>query len=90
MSLQLWLPASARDTQKVYKCNVCQMRFPEDQKQQWRRHTIACIRKNPEHVEELVAAQEASIFTSIADKEKWAWVRKRQAEGKRVSKGVAV
>lgn len=79
----LWLPDSARPApKKVYVCHLCGTRFPERQTQQWQRHVLACDRRNGEQVDKAVAAAESSVFTSIADKEQYAFLRKQAVKKK--------
>lgn len=53
------------------------MEFPEEQRQQWQRHVIACEKKHPEVIEALEEARTNNAFTSIYDKEQYRFLRER-------------
>lgn len=71
----LWIPEAAREKKRA--CMICGQRFPHDQAQQWKRHVISCDRKNPEVVEGMIAAHESDDIVAVADKEKYAYKRRR-------------
>ena len=79
----LLVPPSAIQREKVYRCNVCSRKFPENQRQQWARHTTACAKKNSDEIERIVHyKRNEDHVLGIGDEEKHRWVRKRKAEGR--------
>jgi hypothetical protein len=91
MALELWIPDTARrelgldaPPRRVRLCTVCGTRFPLEQTQQWGRHVTACARRNEDAIEAELDAHNNNGFTGILDKEKFEWVRRRRAEGKKL------
>jgi hypothetical protein len=77
MALQLILPRSALDPpRQVLLCTLCGKKLPLEQKDQFVRHVKACLKRNPEIIEEAVAARESNIFQSPADQELYEHIRK--------------
>ena len=79
MALELWLPPSAQEPKpKTYRCLCCGREWPEGQKTQWGRHVARCAERNNAGEQE-VEDMESSVYTSIADKEHFRWLRSRGA-----------
>ena len=83
----LWIPPDADVRAKQYLCRNCGQKFFADHKQQYTRHVVACVRKNPEAIEAHREFQRSNAFTGILDTEQYEWVRQRAAEGKKATKG---
>lgn len=82
MPLQLWIPESAREApQKVYRCGLCDKRFPAHQQREWQRHVGACFKRNEDIVAAAEKARKASAFTAVQDEEQLRWLRERAREG---------
>jgi hypothetical protein len=92
VALEIWIPPTAREPKRrVLRCEVCLRRgilkeFPFDQRQQWRRHVIACAKKHEDVVDGEVAEATKSAFRSQADPELFAHMRRKAARGEKPSK----
>jgi hypothetical protein len=85
VSIEIWIPESAREAEeprKVRVCMTCGVRFPWEQKGPWQRHVIKCSDAHPEVIGEHQAELESSVFTRSSDPEARKWISKRLSEGK--------
>jgi tetraacyldisaccharide-1-P 4'-kinase len=75
-------PGAVPPPEKVYRCTVlgCEKRFPESQKQQWRRHVVAHAKRDDDEIQASQRAQESNAFTGIGDPERLLYNRRRLAE----------
>ena len=78
MALELIIPRSALDRQRVLRCLVpgCGKRFPIDQNQQFERHVKACSKKNEDRILEVVEESRSDYFRAPADQELYEHMRK--------------
>lgn len=82
MAGEIWIPESAREEKPHHSlCLICGQRFPKSQRQQFERHVAACSRKHPEHGEDIVAERDGNAVTGLLDPERYAFVRRRAADG---------
>lgn len=85
MALEIWIPPSARaEPQDVLRCNLCGKRIPATHQEQHLRHMRACVKRNKDRIDAAVERLQADPFRQPADKERYAYVRKRAAERKEI------
>lgn len=85
MTPGLLLPPSAAKPRLVLRCTVpgCGTEFPMEHKVQFVRHCKACANRNADRIEKRVAEIDSNYFTAPADKERYAFYRRRGAQGGR-------
>lgn len=87
--MSLWIPPEAvlEKPEKRYRCLNCGTDFPGTQFTKYKRHVTLCVRQHPEAIEKHVHDTNSNVFTGIADKEQYEWVRRRAAQGLKATKG---
>lgn len=86
----LWLPPSAEEKaqRKVRVCLLCGRRFSEEQATAWMNHVTSCSNTDraQSKMEEIVALKRDSIFTHVADEERYAHMRRQAAARKETNR----
>lgn len=80
MSLELWIPPSARERRRVIVCELCKRRFPAEQEQQAHRHIKACLKRNIDVLQEHVHRREQFHGDDLFDLEFEAYLRREAAK----------
>lgn len=78
--LELWIPRSAAERQRVITCELCHRTFPLDQRQQAHRHVKACLKRNIEVLQEHVHKREQFHGDDLFDLEFEAYLRREAAK----------
>lgn len=79
MPLELWIPESATpEPRQVFQCTLCGLKLPREQRAQFRRHVMACLKKNGDKIEAEIAKRNANAFTSALDPEREKWIREQE------------
>lgn len=86
MGLGVLLGRKPQQGEKVYICRECGLTFPRDQRDQWGRHVVRCAERHDAEHQQHIHDEQQSIFTSPADPEAFAWIRRRAAAGKKATK----
>ena len=68
MSLGLYLPRSAEERRRVFKC-FCGTAVPLDQEREWIRHSKKCVRQHETEIDAGVHLRETNHFLAPADPE---------------------
>lgn len=94
--MEIWIPESAREhaePKRVFRCQVatghteesiCGREFPVEQALQYRRHVVACAKRNEGSIAELAHKRASNPFTGILDQERHDWIRERERTGQDV------
>lgn len=86
MPLELWIPESARpEPRRVFKCTVCGLELPREQRAQFQRHARACASKNEDVIREATAKHFDNAFMSPLDPERHDWIREREERKEKVN-----
>lgn len=87
MSLEIWIPESARE--EVFVCTLCETRFPKRQTRAFHRHVAQCAVRHEQEIGEAVAARDTVVYRPL-DQEQAAYWKKRGEEGRPLKGIIAV
>lgn len=75
MTLQLWIPETAR---AAFKCNVCDKAFGPKQSEAYRRHVVRCANVNEEVIAQEYEDHKKVVFDGMDDDTRGEYLEARQ------------